>query len=645
MKICSTALVLGAFGVCQTAQAAPDLLRYNLSIDATACGNTEDVTGADSYYIAGTFTAVLPDGSARNYSSVTYPFAINDNQWRGYQTVLLDDMLPRGSRIYGQMRFYDEDFAKDWNAVADKFNAAADAGVKAAAASGNPTAAAVAGGAYAAFKVFDAVSSGDKDDLLGQVGVSIGDSALSPGGVAKIVIKDGAMNYDYNHPARAIIKQQADGAFANKSLVNYYSGDTRFSKSDWSGWSSWAYTQSWFSFIQDPNLSPTTGQPVTKLNSAGWLAKMIAAKKAAEQKQFQDAVKRRKAFQVATTNKGPQPFVYQGDFTKKTTGPKPGTTVQGGGGIGGNLGGATVSTLPGQVPTAQVPDIFQLPGAGGDETVANPNPNTEIPVNPTSEEGNAGAKNGEALGAAPVAASKTPVVGKVGQTFAVQVDAKESEDFNFDLPKGQFFVYADVQRLGDKSTLTNIDASVYLLKRNGAEMPGYSGHLIYFNSGDSTTRVGKSFGFLKPTGVRLRFKNESNGAHNIWLTVVPATPLKWLPFGFGDKLLPIKIGPNIGTGATLGAREHQYLRATIPAGKWSVSLGAKSDDNCAVDISSYNARGVADAASFNIYGVGKEERKEKIITLTKPTTLIFRVLNDSQAENVAFDVTIEPATE
>ncbi len=241
--------------------------------------------------------------------------------------------------------------------------------------------------------------------------------------------------------------------------------------------------------------------------------------------------------------------------------------------------------------------------------------------------------------------TKTPQVGKVGQTFKVQLDGKESQDFNLDLPKGQFFVTADVQRLGDKSTLTNIDASIYLLKRNGAQLPQYGGHLIYFNSGDSTARVGKAFSFAKPTGVRLRFKNESNGAHNLWLTVSMNSPVKFLPFGFGAKILPIKIGPNIGSGGTLGAREHQYLRATIPKGKWSVSLGAKSEDNCAVDISSYNERGVDYPTSFSIYGVGKEERKEKIITLTKPTTLIFRVLNDSGAENVAYDVTIEPSTD
>lgn len=239
-------------------------------------------------------------------------------------------------------------------------------------------------------------------------------------------------------------------------------------------------------------------------------------------------------------------------------------------------------------------------------------------------------------------ASKKPMVGKVGQTMAVQLDSKESQDFNLDLPKGQFFLYLDAQVASGNST----NATVSLLKRNGAEMPGFGSAWIYYNTMDATSRVGKAFSFAKPTGVRFRLKNDDTAdASNFWLRVVPASPAKFLPFAFGSKLLPIKIGPNIGTGSTLDARGFQYLRATIPKGKWSISLGAKSEDNCAVDLDSYNERGVAYPGSIAIYGVGKEERQEKILTFTKPTTLIFRVLNDSQAENVAYDVTIEPSTD
>ncbi len=248
------------------------------------------------------------------------------------------------------------------------------------------------------------------------------------------------------------------------------------------------------------------------------------------------------------------------------------------------------------------------------------------------------------------AATKAPQVGKVGQMMAVQLDADESQDFNLDLPKGQFFVYADTQRVGEGSLTSNMDATIYLLKRNGAAMPNYGGHLIYFNSRDRTARVGKAFSLAKPTGVRFRFKNESDGINNLWFTVVPAQPVKFLPFGFGSKLKVAKIGSNNGSGGTLEHREYEYLRATIPAGKWSISLGAKAEGDatrCYVSMNSLSARGVDYSGSIAIYGVGHEERQEKIVTFKSPTTLIFRVLNEGAADTntISYDITIEPSTD
>ena len=401
---------------------------------------------------------------------------------------------------------------------------------------------------------------------------------------------------------------------------------------------------------------------------------MLEAKKAADNKRLAELAKYRKPFQVAVKDKGKQPFTYEGDFLKKTTGPKPGQTTQGGGGIGGNLGNTTPGGLTGNIPggalgggittggdgtgmggvstgtgiggaqtlpgnggiasnlPGQVPNGATIPGMGGDETSP-------------GETAGGQTETGAVEMATPPAGSATPTVGKVGQTMSVQLDSKKAQDFNLDLPKGQFFVYVDAARIGEGSLTSNSDFSLLLLKRNGAEMPGYGGDLIYYNTRDRTTRVGKAFSFTKPTGVRFRIKNDADGANNFWITIVPATPVKWLPFGFGDVPKAIKIGPNIGTGGPLDARGYAYSRATIPAGKWSVSLGAKSEDNCSVDVTSYDERGVNYPGSFSIFGVGKDARKEKIITLSKPTTLIFRVLNDSQAENVNYDVTIEPSTD
>ena len=246
-------------------------------------------------------------------------------------------------------------------------------------------------------------------------------------------------------------------------------------------------------------------------------------------------------------------------------------------------------------------------------------------------------------------ATKTPIVGKVGKTIGVAIDESGKQDFNFDLPKGQFMVYVDAQRIGDGSLTSSIDSSLKLLKRNGAVLPQYSGDLIYWNAHEKEYRVGKSFSLAAPTGVRLRLTNQSNGENNFWLTVVPTAPFKFLPYGFGAKVLDAKIGPNNGTGGTLESREFSYIRAKMPVGKWSVSLGAQEEEGRVyASLHSLDERGLDYAQSFNLItssgDYSGEAREEKIITLTKPKTLIFRVYNEGAASRnpITYDVTIEP---
>ena len=247
-------------------------------------------------------------------------------------------------------------------------------------------------------------------------------------------------------------------------------------------------------------------------------------------------------------------------------------------------------------------------------------------------------------------ATKTPMVGKVGTTIGVAINESGKQDFNFDLPKGQFTVYVDAQRIGDGSLTSSIDSSLKLLKRNGAALPQYSGDLIYWNSHEKEYRVGKAFSFAAPTGVRLRLTNQSDGENNFWLTVVPAAPFKFLPYGFGAKVLDAKIGPSNGTGGTLESREFAYIRAKMPAGKWSVSLGAQeAEGRVYASLLSRDERGLDYTQSFSLITsageYGGEAREEKIITLTKPKTLIFRVYNEGAASRnpITYDVTIEPA--
>ncbi len=249
-------------------------------------------------------------------------------------------------------------------------------------------------------------------------------------------------------------------------------------------------------------------------------------------------------------------------------------------------------------------------------------------------------------------ASKKALAAKVGKTYGVSMDEKERQDFDFNLPKGQFVVYVDAQRIGDGSLTSSIDSSLKLLKRNGAAMPAYSGDLIYWNAHEKEYRVGKAFSFSKPTGVRFRLNNASDGTNNFWLTVVPVVPFKFLPYGFGAKVMDAKIGSNNGVGGTLESRDFSYIRAKIPAGKWSVSLGAQEiEGRVYASLAAFDERGLDYKSSFSLITAagdyGAEAREEKIITLTKPHTFIFRVYNEGAASRneITYDVTIEPSTD
>ena len=261
-------------------------------------------------------------------------------------------------------------------------------------------------------------------------------------------------------------------------------------------------------------------------------------------------------------------------------------------------------------------------------------------------------ENGDQEAVTLPSATKKALVAKVGKTYGVSMDKGERQDFDFDLPKGQFMVYVDAQRIGEQSLTSSIDSSLKLLKRNGAAMSQYSGDLIYWNAHEKEYRVGKAFSFSKPTAVRFRLNNASNGENNFWLTVVPVAPFQFLPYGFGAKVMAAKIGPNNGAGGTLGSREFSYIRAKMPAGKWSVSLGAQQKEGRVyVTLNSLDERGLDYTGYFSILtsagDYGSEAREEKIITLTKPRTFIFRVYNagSSGSDDITYDVTIEPATD
>lgn len=245
------------------------------------------------------------------------------------------------------------------------------------------------------------------------------------------------------------------------------------------------------------------------------------------------------------------------------------------------------------------------------------------------------------------AASAKPIEGKAGQTFSVTLKEKQRQDFNLDLPKGEFFVYCDGKIVDDTP---RIFGAIELLKRNGAKMPNYTGDLKFWAQNERVWREGAKFRLSAPTGIRLRLKNTGSETNTYWVKVVPTTNTQFVPFGYKIPVIPAKIGSNNGAGGTLEPSQVVYQRATIPAGKWSISLGAQAEEARAyVTLTVLDAKGLASNYPYIISNAGEtggEVRQEKILTFTKPTTLIFRVWNEGESISypTKYDVTIEPAT-
>lgn len=76
------------------------------------CGDTEDVIGADDFYLVGALV-----GGGQTKAILTRPIKINDKQRKTFRpddSVLFDGEIPEGQTIKGGLKAYDEDAAKDW---------------------------------------------------------------------------------------------------------------------------------------------------------------------------------------------------------------------------------------------------------------------------------------------------------------------------------------------------------------------------------------------------------------------------------------------------------------------------------------------------------------------------------------------------
>lgn len=155
----------------------PTRIRLAIDLVSVYCSNTEDVTGADEFYLLG--SAIADNGSSR--AVITSPVSINDRQTRGFppdQSRIFDGELLPTESVALLLQSYDEDVAHDWrnrpkwvNDVGGKVAGTVGAGAATALVS-NPIgwgvlAATVIGAAAAGGLIL--ALAGDKDDRLGEL--------------------------------------------------------------------------------------------------------------------------------------------------------------------------------------------------------------------------------------------------------------------------------------------------------------------------------------------------------------------------------------------------------------------------------------------------------------------------------------------
>ena len=152
------------------------MVRMKIELVNVYCGNTEDVTGADEFYLVGALaggTVVKP--------ILTTPININDKQTKTFptgQTVILEGDVPQGQSVKGGIKAFDEDFGKDWAQYGSVVTGISGAVSKALATFGGPQGATAGAILGAVTKGVDFFSKLDQDDLLGTTELEI--SATGP---------------------------------------------------------------------------------------------------------------------------------------------------------------------------------------------------------------------------------------------------------------------------------------------------------------------------------------------------------------------------------------------------------------------------------------------------------------------------------
>jgi hypothetical protein len=168
------------------------MTRIRIELVDVYCRDTEDVTGADEFYIlggVGSYSKLGATGDDLKIRPVlTVPIEINDKQRKPFGKgggIIFDDDVPENNTLYIALAGYDEDANKDWSKhgeMVTKVGSAISAGLKAvpyppAQITGTILPFAIAGVGLAMML--------DKDDELGQLKRDLPVSAIPSGSHAQ----------------------------------------------------------------------------------------------------------------------------------------------------------------------------------------------------------------------------------------------------------------------------------------------------------------------------------------------------------------------------------------------------------------------------------------------------------------------------
>ncbi|MCE7980123.1 MAG: hypothetical protein DYG89_02930 [Caldilinea sp. CFX5] len=146
----------------------------HIEIDSVYCADTEDVTGADSFFAIG---AGADRFSGKSNTLLSIPFQINNGQTKSFpaettQRVLFDGDVDAASTIVLGIMFYDEDANHDWSKYGPLITAISS-GISSGLSQLGPYG--IAGGVVltVATAATGLIMTLDKDDLLGQTSLEL----------------------------------------------------------------------------------------------------------------------------------------------------------------------------------------------------------------------------------------------------------------------------------------------------------------------------------------------------------------------------------------------------------------------------------------------------------------------------------------